>query len=72
MRPREKCESCGVFHSNGSNHLCVEYDASHPCETCGAATVFVMISAPGAGQGRECVNGHYHGTWSELTLDDVR
>lgn len=62
MRETRQCEECGVFHSNGPDHLCVDYDPAHPCETCGAPTVFVFIAAPGTGQGRSCSNGHYHGT----------
>ena len=71
MDPVQQCESCGVHHRNGPRHECVRYDVSHPCEKCGAPTVFVMIAAPGVGQGRECKNGHYVGTCRELTLAEV-
>jgi hypothetical protein len=40
-------------------------------EKCGAPTVFVMIAAPGTGQGRSCARGHYVGTCRELTIEDV-
>ena len=64
------CRECGVTTSN-PDHRCVAYDPAHPCETCGAPTVFVLIGAPGVGQGYSCRNGHYHGTCRELTLWDV-
>jgi hypothetical protein len=67
----ETCDKCKVVHSNGDSHICVEYDDSKPCDICGAGTVFVMIGAPGYGQGRECRNGHYDGTHGELSLADV-
>ena len=49
----------------------IQYTDEHPCVECGAPTIFVMIAAPGVGQGYECKNGHYDGTWRELTLADV-
>ena len=71
--PREprRCASCGVYTYN-AEHICIEYDASRPCETCGAPTVGVTIAAPGTGSGRSCPAGHYHGTCRELTLAEVR
>jgi len=65
-----KCDRCGVYHFN-AEHVCVEYDAEHPCGECGAPSVFVFIAAPGTGSGWECKNGHYDGTCRELTLADV-
>jgi hypothetical protein len=65
-----QCPDCGVYTSN-DDHTCIEYTDAHPCETCGADTVFVMIAAPGTGQGYSCRNGHYHGTNRELTREDV-
>lgn len=67
---RKQCKECGVFTSNEC-HVCVDYDPAFPCETCGAPTVFVMVAAPGVGQGRSCTNNHYHGTCRELTLREV-
>jgi hypothetical protein len=68
---RTKCLECGVYTSN-EDHQCIQYNGP-PCETpgCEAPTVFVMIGAPGIGQGRQCKAGHYHGTCRELTIADV-
>lgn len=67
---RRTCADCGVNTSN-HDHVCVEYDAGHPCRDCGAPSVFVFIAAPGSGSGWTCKNGHYDGTVHELTLEDV-
>jgi ribosomal protein S27AE len=67
---RRQCPDCGVMTSN-AGHICVEYDASHPCPKCGAPSVFVHIAAPGTGSGWSCKNNHYDGTCRELTVEDV-
>ena len=67
---RTQCPHCGVWTAN-AGHVCVEYDGP-PCEVCGQPTVFVLIGAPGYGQGRTCASNHYVGTRGELTIDDVR
>lgn len=69
-REPRQCERCGAYTSN-ADHICVEYTDAHPCETCGADTVFVTVAAPGTGRGYSCRNGHYHGTCRELMLGDV-
>jgi len=67
---RHQCDKCGVWTSN-EDHACVQYEPEHPCVTCGAPTVFVVIAAPGTGSGRSCENGHYDGSCRELTVADV-
>lgn len=65
-----RCDKCGLWTSN-EDHICTEYSPDHPCEVCGADTVFSFIAAPGTGSGWSCKNGHYVGTYRELTLADV-
>ena len=65
-----QCEKCGT-HTNFEDHVCLEWDDKYPCETCGAPTLYVFIGAPGTGQGRECKNGHYHGTCRILDPSEV-
>jgi hypothetical protein len=69
-RELRQCDSCGFWTSN-EDHLCVEYDAAHPCFKCGAPSVFGFIAAPGTGSGWTCKNGHFDGTVRELTPAEV-
>ena len=64
------CAGCNAYYFNAT-HICVPYDPASPCVTCGAAMVTQTVAAPGVGAGRQCRNGHYHGTCRELTPEEV-
>lgn len=72
-RSETMSRTSGSYTSN-ADHVCVEYEPEHPCETegCDEPTVFVSIAAPGTGSGRTCKAGHFHGTCRELTAAEVR
>ena len=73
MFPDGQCPECGMYGGQWINgkHTCTKYEGP-PCATCGEPTVFVVVAAPGTGQGWTCKANHFHGYVRELTLDDVR
>lgn len=60
--PRElqKCDDCGVYTSNGDDHMCVPYDPDHPCPDCGAPSIYAYAAAPGTGGSWVCSNNHHY------------